>query len=286
MGKTSAFSILAFLFLLNIVAGMAAWEFSRVKPLEVDFLDVGQGDSIFIETSQKHQILIDGGPSSVILEKLGDKMPFWDRTIDLVVLTHPEKDHLAGLLEVLKKYRVENILWTGIVRETAEYKEWRKLMEDEKARVFVAQAGQKIFYDENNFIEILSPFESLEGRLFKESNDTSVVCRLVFGKNSFLFTGDISAKTEKELVEKQNLSLDSDVLKISHHGSKYSSAEEFLQAVSPQFAVIQAGKNNSYGHPAQETLARLKNQQVFVTAENGDIICCTDSKTIDCRGSR
>lgn len=286
MGKTSAFSILAFLFLLNIVAGMAAWEFSRVKPLEVDFLDVGQGDSIFIETSQKHQILIDGGPSSVILEKLGDKMPFWDRTIDLVVLTHPEKDHLAGLLEVLKKYRVENILWTGIVRETAEYKEWRKLMEDEKARVFVAQAGQKIFYDENNFIEILSPFESLEGRLFKESNDTSVVCRLVFGKNSFLFTGDISAKTEKELVEKQNLGLDSDVLKISHHGSKYSSAEEFLQAVSPQFAVIQAGKNNSYGHPAQETLARLKNQQVFVTAENGDIICCTDSKTIDCRGSR
>ena len=108
---------------LNILAWLAVYDLSKSQFLEVNFFDVGQGDSIFIETPQRHQILIDGGPDETILEKLGREMPFWDRTIDLIILTHPEHDHLAGLIEVLKRYKVENILWTGVSRTTSEYKE-------------------------------------------------------------------------------------------------------------------------------------------------------------------
>ncbi|GAH21548.1 unnamed protein product, partial [marine sediment metagenome] len=118
--KNFVYFILSFLFLLNILAWLAVYDLNKPQLLEVNFFDVGQGEVIFIETPSRHQILIDGGPSSVILEKLTENLPFWDRTIDLIILTHPEHDHLAGLIEVLKRYKVENILWTGVVRDTAE----------------------------------------------------------------------------------------------------------------------------------------------------------------------
>ena len=307
MAKKPALIILSFLFFVNVIAGLAAWELSKADSLEVDFFDVGQGDAIFIKTASGHQILIDAGPDSTILEKLGSKMPFWDRTIDLVVLTHPEKDHLAGLLEVLKKYQVENILWTGVIRDIAEFKEWERLIKEEKAEIKIAKAGLKIIFpsakpsSSSSFIasrildipggvppaiEVLYPFDNLAGQGFKDSNNTSIVSKLVFGRVVFLFTGDISASVEKEIGGREDIDIRAEVLKVSHHGSIYSTSEEFLQKVLPQIAVIFAGQDNPYGHPAKEILARLKNQQVFVTAENSDVFCRTDSKTIDCRGSR
>ena len=130
--RNPVFIILGILLGLNALAWLAVYNLSQARLLEVDFFDTGQGDAIFIETPQNYQILIDGGPDSTILEKLNKEMPFWDRTIDLIILTHPEKDHMAGLIEVLKRYKVENILWTGIVRDTAEYKEWQKSIQKEK----------------------------------------------------------------------------------------------------------------------------------------------------------
>ncbi|GAI23902.1 unnamed protein product, partial [marine sediment metagenome] len=127
-----SFFILGLLIFLNILAWLAVYDLNKPQLLEVNFFDVGQGEAIFIETSSRHQILIDGGPSPVILEKLAESLPFWDRKIDLIILTHPEHDHLAGLIEVLKRYKVENILWTGVVRDTAEYKEWQRLIRDEE----------------------------------------------------------------------------------------------------------------------------------------------------------
>ncbi|MDP3763597.1 MAG: MBL fold metallo-hydrolase, partial [bacterium] len=144
MKRNPVLIILGILVGLNLLAWLAVWELGSGTGLEVTFFDVGQGDAVFIETPQGQQILIDGGPSSVILEKLGKEMPFWDRTIDLIILTHPERDHLAGLLEVLKSYKVENILWTGVVRDTAEYKEWQKLIQEEGAKIFIAKAGLRI----------------------------------------------------------------------------------------------------------------------------------------------
>lgn len=266
--RKTGFLILGFLFLSNILAWTAVFDLNRNHFLEVNFFDVGQGDSIFIQTSARQQILIDGGPSSVVLGKLANEMPFWDRTIDLVILTHPEKDHLAGLLEVLKRYKVENILWTGIVRDTAEFKEWEKRISEEKAKIIIAEAGQKITAL-NIIFEILSPFQNLAGRQLKDSNSTSIVSRLVFGENSFLFTGDIYESEEKKLLESGE-NLDTDVLKVSHHGSKTSTSKEFVEKISPETAVISVSKDNSYGHPTQEVLDILKSYGIRILRTDQD----------------
>lgn len=285
--KNLAFYILGFLLLLNVVFGLVALDLSKSRNLQIIFFDVGQGDAVFIETPQRYQILIDGGPGSAILEKLGIEMPFWDRTIDLVILTHPERDHVAGLLEVLKRYKVENILWTGIVRDTQEFKEWEKAIEGEKANIKIAQSGQRIkILPGKLYLEILYPLEDLEGQELKNSNNTSIVSRLVFDENSFLFTGDIQKSAEKELVEKgaeKGAKLLLDVLKVSHHGSKNASSKEFIEKVLPEIAVISAGKGNSYGHPHQEVLDILESYGIRIlrTDQAGDIKIISDGKNYE-----
>lgn len=259
--KTKKFVyILSFLVLANILAWTAVYELSQPQLLEVVFFNVGQGDSIFIETSKEFQILIDGGPDSTVLERLEGEMPYWDRNIDLIILTHPEHDHMAGLIEVLKAYKVENILWTGIVRDGVEYGEWIECIENEGANIIIAESGKRIEAD-NISLNILYPFESLEGERSKSLNNTSIVARLTFDNTSFLFTGDAFKSIEKELINK-DIIMRSDVLKVGHHGSKTSSADEFIREVMPQVAVIQAGADNHYGHPSQETLETLEKYDI------------------------
>jgi len=286
--KNFSFFILGALFSLNILAWIAVYDFCKPQLLAVNFFDVGQGDAIFIVSPQRHQILIDGGPGPAILEKLAAEMPFYDRSLDLIILTHPERDHISGLIEVLKRYEVENILWTGIVRNSSEYEEWMKLIKEEKAKIFIAKLSQKVICQGNHpeqkgeFMEILNPLESLEGREFKnDSNDTSIVIKLVFNKETFLFTGDISSKIEKDL-KLANLPLKADILKVAHHGSKYSSSDYFLESVLPEIAVIQVGKN-SYGHPTEEVLRRLEKFGIKTlrTDLDGDIKIVSDGKNYE-----
>lgn len=249
---------------LNFFAWQEVFILAGPQYLEVDFLNVGQGDAAFIETPQGHQILIDGGPDSTVLEKLDKLLPFWDREIDAVILTHPELDHMQGLVEVLQRYGVGYILWNGAERETLGFKKWANLLD--KAKVIVAKAGVKIKAGSAK-IDILHPSGSLPG------NDGSIVLMLNYGKNSFLFTGDISNKAENQLVgSPTSHTLKADVLKVAHHGSKYSSSENFLAAASPKYAVISVGKN-SYGHPTQEVLQRLKKYDIKIlrTDINGDV---------------
>jgi len=279
----SVFVVLGFLVLANIFAWTVVFDLRQSKFLEVNFFDVGQGDAIFIETPERHQILIDGGPDSTILEKLGAEIPFWDRTIDLVILTHPEEDHLSGLIGVLKRYKVENILWTSVLHAAPEYDEWNRAIENEGAKIQIAKAGQKIFWSKSpeDFIEILYPFENLSGQDFKDVNDTSVVSRLVFGEKSFLFPGDIFEKAEGEILNR-GVEVNSDVLKVAHHGSKTSSSSQFLAEVSPEIAVISLSKDNKYGHPHQETLEKLKNYGIRIlrTDQDGDIKIISDGKAL------
>jgi len=271
--KKSVLVVLGTLFFLNVFAWIGVYYSSRQQLLEVDFFSVGQGDAIFIETPRGQQVLIDGGPDATVLKKLAAAMPFYDRTIDLVVLTHPEKDHLFGLLEVLKKYEVKNILWTGVARDTAEWQEWTRLIKDERAKIEIAQAGERAILQERPlaYFDVLFPVKSLNGKEFEDSNDTSVVVRLVFGRDSFLFMGDATTKTEDDLIAK-NVFLDSGVLKVGHHGSKTSTSENFVKSVSPKIAVIEVGKNN-YGHPTSEVLAILQkfDIQTLRTDQDGDI---------------
>lgn len=276
--RKTCLNFLLVLSLANFFAWNVIFDLGGDGNLKLVFFDVGQGDSAFIKTPEGSQILIDGGPSPAILEKLAKEMPFWDRTIDLIILSHPEADHMTGLLEVLKRYKVKNILWTGVVRDTSEFKEWQKLIKEERAKIKIAKAGEGVSVGKTH-IEVLHPFEDWEGKELKDSNFTSAVVRLVFGETSFLFAGDALSFQEREMVLR-GVNLDSDVLKAGHHGSKTSSSEDFLEKISPSLAVISAGRDNSYGHPHQEVLARLEKYGINVlrTDQNGDIKIISNGK--------
>lgn len=258
--------------IVAILVWLAVFSQTKSNLLEVDFFDVGQGDAAFIETPTGYQILIDGGPDGKVLEKLGEEMPFYDRSIDLIILTHPEADHLTGLIEVLKNYQVGQILENGFKRETAGYQEWQRLIKEKKIPLKIAQAGQKINLGQNTELKILWPVSSFVNSSLESSNDISVVAQLIYGQSEFLFTGDIERPVELNLVNNPPADgLESDVLKTAHHGSKTSTLQPFLEKVNPEIAVISVGRQNSYGHPHQEVLERLRSRQVFRTDLDGDV---------------
>ncbi|PIS34632.1 MAG: hypothetical protein COT37_01595, partial [Parcubacteria group bacterium CG08_land_8_20_14_0_20_43_9] len=244
-------TILIILIVLNVFSWLVVWEISKERGLEICFFDVGQGDSIFIEGPQRQQILVDGGPDDSVIKKLESMMPFWDRSIDLIVLTHPDKDHLFGLVEALRRYKVENILWTGVNSDSSLFQEWKKAMEKEGANVWIAEQGLNIDISTYRYINVLYPFESLENRNVSNLNDTSIVLMLDSNGRRALLPGDISSRVEALLAEK-GLSVGADILKVAHHGSRYSTSEDFVKAVAPSVAVISAGENNPYGHPSPD----------------------------------
>lgn len=247
------------------------------KLLEINFYDVGQGDAIFIEMPNKKQVLVDGGPDLTILEKLGNKMPFWDRYIDLIVLTHPEHDHINGLIEVIKRYKIGGILTTGVVRNTAEYKEWINIIKEKRIPIIIAQSGKAINLGDNIELFIIYPFENLSGKEVKNVNNSSIVTQLIYKDFELLLTGDIEKEIEKKLIKNPPVrGLESEVLKIAHHGSKSSTINEFILAVNPLVAVIQAGRNNPYGHPHEVVLNKLSNIPTLVTGRDGDIEILTN----------
>lgn len=220
------------------------------------FLDVGQGDAIFFQTKQGHQILIDGGPDSTVLSRLGSVMPFWDKTIDLVVLTHPDADHITGLIDVFERYEVNTVLWTGRKRDTKIFAAFMRALKKEGAREIIARADQRIiFKGSDTILEILYPFNDTDVQE-GASNETSIIARLVKGEQAIMLTGDTTKKIETLVVETGG-GLKSNILKIAHHGSKTSSSRVFLEAVAPEIAIISVGKDNRYGHPDNETLVNL-----------------------------
>ncbi|MFW6283519.1 MAG: ComEC/Rec2 family competence protein [Minisyncoccales bacterium] len=257
--------LLIFSFIVFLLWGVV---FYYSNPLfSISFLDVGQGDAIFIETPSKKQILIDGGPDRKVLKELNKRLPFWDRKIDLLVLTHPDHDHIRGLIDVLKYYEVENILFTGVSKSSKEYKEWLKNANLEKSRVFIAQKGQDFKMGEVEF-DILYPFENHLGREVSNINNSSIVTKLKYKDKTFLLTGDIEKKVEEKIIkEYENIS--ADILKIGHHGSRHSTGKSFLKKVKPEIAVIQVGEND-YGHPSELVLNKLNNFNIPVLRNDLD----------------
>ena len=247
----------------------------------VVFLNVGQGDAIFIKRSSQ-QILIDGGPDNrSILTELGKQLPFWDRTIELVVLTHPDSDHLTGLIEVLKKYRINNVIMPGTSNQTELFQKWLDILNKKRIHVILAEESMKINMGDSTSGEIINPSRPLEFE--PSSDDNSVVINFHAGDINFLLTGDISTQGEYFLLSRM-YELSSTVLKVAHHGSRYSSSPEFLNAVSPDIAVISVGKHNRFGHPNQETLERLQAlpelQKIFRTDCYGTVEFITDGQRL------
>lgn len=238
--------------------------------VRIDFLDVGQGSAILVSAPNGNQVLIDGGPSDAVLAKLGEELPLGDRKIELLILTHPDSDHLSGLVEVLKRYDVGQILESGIADSSAEYRAWDELITQKKIPVVFASAGQNIAIADNLAIKILYPLGKINGQQFKNTNATSLVGKIIYGQNSVLFTGDAEEQTEQPLL-RLGADLRADILAVGHHGSKNSTGADFLAAVAPEIAIIQVGRNNRYGHPTAEVLEKLKELAVWRTDLDGDI---------------
>ena len=269
-----------------LLVTILVWSVALTKPddkLHVSFLDVGQGDAILIQTPNGQNILIDGGPDPQKINlELSGKLPFWDRTIDLVVSTQPQADHVTGLVEVLQRYKVEQVLDLGLPYETFVYQEWLRLIEDREIELIVPRAGGHIDLGSGVEIEVLNPRESLWEGTSDDIDNNGVVLRLSWDNVSFLFTADIRADVELELIM-QRANLKANVLKIAHHGSDTSTSEHFLAAVDPEVAVICVGANNSFGHPSPEVLERLIHRlgedNVYQT-QDGTIEFITDGERL------
>jgi len=272
--KTNYF-ILSILSVTTVFIWLTLFSQTPDNILKVHFFDIGQGDAIFIETPNQTQVLIDGGPDKTVLEKLNQEMPLYDRRIDLVILTHPDADHITGLVEVLNYYQVGRILTSGLKKDTAIYQRWRNLIEEKNIPLTIAQTGQRFILQEGIVLNILWPEQSLIESSSKNANNVSIVGQLVYGQTEFLLTGDIEKEVEQRLLN-QNWDLTSDILKVPHHGSKTSSSYNFLKAVNPQIAVISVGLNNRYGHPSQIVLDRLKEIVVYRTDKDSDIRIVTN----------
>lgn len=253
----------------------------RHKYLKVIFLNVGQGDSIFIEAPNGKQVLIDGGPDKKVLPLLSRFMPLGDNSLDMVIATHPDQDHISGLIDVLSSYKVGAVMESEMIGDTSTYNNLQTEIKNKNIKSIKGVAGMKIILDETRdiYLLILSPFNDTP---LVDTNDSSIVAKLVYGDKSFLFTGDAEIYSEIIMYQKEKQLLDSDVLKLGHHGSRGSSSVLFLENVSPSVAIVSAGKNNKYGHPNSEVLDKLKDMNIplLSTIDRGSIIFKTDGEKL------
>ncbi len=280
---------IALIVLVLIVGGIFCWGFyvsHKPHMLKVAFLDIGQGDAIYIEAPNGKQMLVDGGRSSRVLGQLGKVMPFGDRSIDVVIGTHPDADHIGGLNNVLDNYKVGTMVESGGVSESQTYRSLEQKITNKKIPRVLGRAGMRIVLDNKKgkevYFDILYPDRDVSTI---PTNDGSIVGKLTYGNTSVMLTADSPINKELYLVNKNREVLDVDILKLGHHGSRTSTSISYLKATSPTLAIISAGLRNSYGHPHKEVLDNLRMLSVpYVgTYQKGTIICISDAIKILCK---
>lgn len=256
--KNFKYYFVGLLFLLTLFVWYAVFAETR-DGLLIAFLDVGQGDAIFIEAPNGNQVLLDAGPNNKVLRELSKIMPFYDRSIDMLIESHPDKDHIGGFVEVLRRYNVGLAMEPGVRSKSAAYKELNNLIAKKNIRKILARRGMRVDFGDGVYLNILFPDRDLSN---VNTNTASIIAKLVYGKTSFLLTGDSPKAIENYLVSIDGKRLKSDVLKVGHHGSRTSASELFFGYVSPRYAIILAGKNNRYGHPHKETIDLLNQFEI------------------------
>lgn len=259
------------LLVANVFIFYLAWQDSH-RGFTFAMLDIGQGDALFIESPTGTQILVDGGPPKKILNQLSRIMSPFDRTIDAFIITNPDADHISGFLDVLKIYKVGKVFEPGTLTDSKVYQNLKDELKKNNTPNILAKKGMRLNLGSGLIIDILFPDRDVS---FWSTNDGSIVAKLSYGDISVILTGDATIKTEKIILERNSLlKLNSDILKVGHHGSRTSSSPEFVKAVSPIYAFISDGKNNKYGHPHQETLDTLSlfGTRIFRTDLLGTII--------------
>lgn len=245
---------------------------SAPQGLQVSFLDVGQGDSILITGPTGIQVLIDGGKDRSVLRQLPQLMGPLDRTLDMVVATHPDADHIGGLPDVFRVYRVFYFVEPGRVGDTSFYERLdASVVSEAGQKTILARRDMRIHLGDGAYADILFPEGDVEK--LREANDASIVMRVVYGETEFLLTGDAPIWVEDRIVSAYGTALESDVLKAGHHGSRTSTGASWLSVVDPEIVVVSAGKDNSYGHPHPEVLER-------VTASGASVVSTIDEGTV------
>lgn len=238
------------------------------RKIKTFFLNVGQGDATLLRT-KNIDILVDGGPDKTVLRQLGNVRTAWDRTIEVVIVTHPDADHLAGIFETIKKYGVNLVIMPRVAKQSGLYFSFLQRIKEKGIKVAFAKKGDVLKYGDLE-LTVVSPDETVLRWGLTRSNLSSVVTLVKTPIYSLLLTGDIEASVENYLLRNESLSLKADIIKIPHHGSKTSTSGNLLAAVNPSVAVISVGKNN-YGHPNYGVLERLKKSVTLRTDKNGSV---------------
>lgn len=270
---------LAVLFGLNVLIWVAVSEASPRNFVTVSFLDIGQGDSELIQGRNGNTVLVDGGPNRIVLRRLTENLPTIAKSIDMLVETHPDSDHIGGFPSVLNTYKVGSFMEPGVESPNNVDDEIRKIRGMKHVPDVLARAGMILDFHDGSFLRVLFPDRDPTGW---ETNTASIVMQYVYGDTCFLLTGDSPSNIEDYLVTLYGHNLKCDVLKAGHHGSKYSTDDNYLNFVMPTTAIISAGFQNKYGHPSPETITRLQdhNVQILSTIDLGTIIAKSDGKTI------
>lgn len=266
-----------FLLFISLFLVYLDWQNSH-KQFTFAMLDVGQGDALFIESPTGTQIMFDAGPARSILGPLQKIISPFDKSIDAIVIANPDADHIGGLVDILKNYKVGAVLESGTLTDSKTYQNLREEMKKQNIPDILAKRGMSLDMGGGVIINILFPDRDVSSWA---TNDGSVVARLTYGNTSIMLTGDAPQKTEKIILsENSSEQLKSDILKVGHHGSRTSTSAEFLKAVSPIYALISDGKDNKYGHPHPETLTTLTQfgAKIFRTDLLGSIIVKSDGR--------
>jgi competence protein ComEC len=256
--------------------------------LIVAFLDVGQGDSIYIESPTGVQVLVDAGADRDVLSQLHAVMPLFDRSIDMILATHPDMDHVGGFSDVLGHYRVGKVVYQEIAGDTGASDIFERSLVREKLEEgapngdFVVEPHRGDVWDIGGGAYIVLHYPDRAGEA-SDTNASSVIARVVYGDTSFLLMGDSPQEVEEYVVQKDGEQLQSDVLKLGHHGSRTSSSPLFLGTVKPSYAVISRGCDNSYGHPHKEVLDALVrfNIPALDTCLNGRVVFESDGNSVE-----
>ena len=249
--------------------------------LRVNYLDVGQGDSMLISMPDGSNVLVDGGPDEKVLQQLAEVLPFYENTIDLVILTHPHPDHVNGLIEVLNRYKVGAVAITGIKYNLPAYIEFLNVIGEKNINLQTIN-GLRDFKIGDVIFDFVYPVESFEGRTFTNVNNSSIVFRLIYGKEKFIFMGDLEVEGEAKLLASGE-DIRAEVLKVGHHGSRTASSDELLDAIKPATAVISCGAGNKYLHPHPETITKLQGRgiKIYRTDINGRVTFKMDGVNVN-----
>ncbi len=280
--RAAALAAVFVLLLVSIGSGLLLVHYFYIPKteLQISILDIGQGDAILLEAPNGQVILVDGGPDKTVLRRLGEELPFWERRIDLLVLTHPHEDHLAGFNSIVNRYTIGGVMISGVEAKSQSYQHFLEIISEKHIPLLVVEQPQNLVFGDIR-LETIYPQYSFKGKRIPNLNNSSIVIRAVYKDFEMLLTGD-AEEIEEQVILASGSNIQADVLKAGHHGSETSSSEDFVKAIKPKVVVISSGQGNSYGHPSPRTLKRLERLHIPVrrTDIEGTIHLMTDGYSL------